>query len=298
MTPWLNICGAGLVYSLPHVAEHTVPSLPRVPVEGFAKPSLDVLPELLSAWRQKPCPPLRRIPLYARMGLLAALQALQQSSWQGGGEQGCEDMALVIGTAHSGIVMSMDFMDSILDAEPRLSSPTAFSHAVNNMGAGLLSLLLDIRGPSETLSQFELSFAGAVHTAYLLLHSGRVSRVLVGAMDEVDARFTQCCPSMTDTAQGAAFFCLEKADESTEKGRMCVSFGETTSIDIQQNASVLLSGVAKHDGGENLSPYYGQSMWTQALDVYLAVQSAGMYHCLCTDTQHGLSARIDVQGRG
>ncbi len=298
MTPWLNICGASLVYSLPHVSEHTVASLPRIPAQSFVKPQLDALPELLSAWRYKPCPPLRRIPFYARMGLLAALQALQQSSWQGEHEQGNGDMGLVIGTAHSGIVMSMDFMDSMLDAEPRLSSPTAFSHAVNNMGAGLLSLLLDIRGPSETVSQFELSFAGAVHTASLLLHSGRVSRVLVGAMDEVDARFTQCCPSMTDTVQGAVFFCLEKAPKEASKACMRVGFGEMPCVDSEHASSLLLSGAMTHNHGQNLSSYYGQSMWAQALDVYLAAQSTGMYHCLCADAQHGRTACIDVQGVG
>ncbi len=298
MTPWLKICGAGLVYTLPHVAAHSAQSLPRVKgqTKDLIQPDLQELPELLSQWRGKPCPPLRRIPLYARMGLLAALRALQESQWpMADEEQGHADTALILGTAHSGIVMSMDFMDSILDAEPRLSSPTAFSHAVNNMGAGLMSLLLDVRGPCQTLSQFELSFAGAVHTAALLLHSGRVKKALVGAMDECDARFSACCPSMTNTAQGAVFFCMEKASSQEEKQAVRVGFGSAPNQSMQ-GVQVLLSGASKENTfGENLSVYYGASMLAQALDVYLALKGQENTLCLCRDASHGREACIEVR---
>ncbi len=313
MTPWLNVCGAGLVHSLPHLAESSLTSLKKAHETDFIKPDVQALAELLKAWRGGDCPPLRRIPTYARMGLLAALQALGPSEAK---EHGHEDMALVIGTAHSGIAMSMDFMDSILDAEPRLSSPTAFSHAVNNMGAGLISLLLDVRGPCQTVSQFELSFAGAVQAAALLLHAGRASKVLVGALDEYDARFRQCCPSMTSVAQGAVFFCLEKASESfdaqeraaqeakaeegAKQGHIRVGFGQnslsqaTSREMLGAEGRILLSGCAAHENGQNLTPYYGESMLGQALDVYLALQSQGHSACLCTERYQQRSACIEV----
>ncbi len=321
MTPWLNIYGAGLVYSLPHVAEHSAASLPRVApqAEDFIQPDLQELPELLSVWRQKPCPPLRRIPLYARMGLLAALRALQQSGWQKEDHDDAQraeqkgQTALILGTAHSGIVMSMDFMDSILDAEPRLSSPTAFSHAVNNMGAGLMSLLLDVRGPCQTLSQFELSFAGAVQTAAYLLHSGRVDRALVGAMDECDARFSACCSTVMSaaqgavapTAQGAVFFCMEKSEHQSQKnpnaqGSIRISFGEEPQ-DREAQTHLLLSGAAtalqntQGKQGENLSMYYGSSMLAQALDVYLALKAGGSSLCFCRETSQQRSALVEVR---
>ncbi len=298
---WLNVCGTGLVYSLPHVAEHNVQSLPRVEAqkEDFTTPDMQELTLLLKAWRGGDCPPLRRIPLYARMGLLAALRALEQSSWQETASpsvsQGYEDTALIIGTAHSGVVMSMDFMDSILDAEPRLSSPTAFSHAVNNMGAGLISLLLDVRGSCQTVSQFELSFAGAVQAATLLLHSGRAKRALVGAIDECDARFSRCCPDMTNTAQGAVFFCLEAVQEDSlqQKTRLRVGFG-TEYVEQISPSTVLLSGSAEHSAGQCLAPYYGQSMLAQALDVYLSCKEKGDTLCLCTESYQKRTAYIEV----
>ncbi len=308
MTPWLKICGAGLVYSLPSLAQHSAITLPRVKAqaESFSAPNLQDLPELLSKWRAKPCPPLRRIPVYARMGLLAALQALEASGWgaenaavlaDDAQDTGHVNTALILGTAHSGIVMSMDFMDSILDAEPRLSSPTAFSHAVNNMGAGLMSLLLDVRGPCQTVSQFELSFAGAVQAAALLLHNGRVDRALVGAMDEVDTRFSACCPTMTKSAQGAVFFCMEKAQNADEKALLRVCFGPKNAFKHPADR-LLLSGTARSSEamqGENLSPYYGASMLAQALDTYLAYKAQGTTLCLCSENNYGHCAVVEVR---
>ncbi len=299
---WLNVCGTGLVYSLPHVAEHSLQSLPRVEAqkEDFIKPDMQDLAPLLKAWRGGDCPPLRRIPLYARMGLLAALRALEQSAKAKNTSfstmQGCEDTALIIGTAHSGIVMSMDFMDSILDAEPRLSSPTAFSHAVNNMGAGLISLLLDVRGSCQTVSQFELSFAGALQAATLLLHSGRAKRALVGAIDECDARFSHCCPHMTNTAQGAVFFCVEAAqeDDASQKTRLRAGFDKAY-IEQSTPSTVLVSGSAEHKAGQCLAPYYGQSMLAHALDVYLSCKDMGNSLCLCTENRQNRTAYIEVR---
>lgn len=146
---------------------------------------------------------LRRIPAYARMGLQAALMALT-----GAELFPCpEDTGLVIGTFFGCQKTSCDFMDSILDNGPRLSSPMAFSHAVNNMAAGLISLMLNITGPCLTINNQELSFAGALQAGTALLRNGRCERVLVGALDEADARLQRVFPSMP-ILPGAFFVCL------------------------------------------------------------------------------------------
>ena len=155
-----------------------------------------------------PGPALRRIPKLVRMALLAATDALDMAHWRTPAI--LENTALVVGSAYGCQQMSLDFMDSILDNGPQLSSPTAFSHSVNNVLTGLVSLHLGMRGPCMNVTQFEHSFAGAVQAATALLASKRAGRVLLGMADEFDARFAHCCPAVAQAgmAEGAVFFCL------------------------------------------------------------------------------------------
>ena len=150
---------------------------------------------------------LRRLPLYVRIGLLAAVKALQAAAlWP------CpSDIPVVIGSAYSCQKTSFDFMDSILDFGPKLASPLAFSHAVNNMTAGLFSLMLQTTGTCMTVNNGQLSFAGALQTAMTLLESGKAPAVLVGAVDESDPRFTALFPQKK-LLSSAAFFCLCQKD--------------------------------------------------------------------------------------
>ncbi len=294
MTIWLKVCGLGLVYSLPHVAEHSWQSLPRVAAQetDFVAPSVQDLPDLLKAWRGGESVALKGIPLYARMGALAALRAIEQSAWpQHGQAPEYENTALIVATAHGGMVMSMD---SMLDSAPSLSSLTASSQAVNDMGAGLLSLLLQMRGSCQTVSQFELSFAGAVQSAALLLDSGSVPRVLVGVLDEYDEGLNAACPEIASRVQGAVFFCLEKA--AVDETQACIRVGFDEAHMPQDAATVLLSGQAQHSAGQNLSPFYGESMLAHALDVFLALKnSSAPTFCLCTEGFQNRTAFVEVR---
>lgn len=153
--------------------------------------------------------PLRRIPLLVRLALLASVEALDNADWNT--PEILEHTALVVGSSYGCPQTSLDFMDSILDNGPQLSSPTAFSHAVNNVHTGLLSLHLGLRGPCMNVTQFDRSFEGAVQTATALLHSHRVGRVLLGMVDDTsDPRFTRCCPEVLvdGVSSGAVFFCV------------------------------------------------------------------------------------------
>lgn len=151
---------------------------------------------------------LRRLPSYVRAGLFAAVRALESAGlWP------CpSDMPIVIGSAYCCQKTSFDFMDSILDFGPKLASPLSFSHAVNNMAAGLISLMLRSTGACMTINNSQLSFAGALQTAMTILDSGKADKVLVGAMDEFDARFAGLFPNKK-LIPSASFFCLAKGTE-------------------------------------------------------------------------------------
>ncbi|MBQ4616137.1 MAG: beta-ketoacyl synthase chain length factor [Mailhella sp.] len=155
-----------------------------------------------------PKPSLRRLPSYVRVGLLAAVRALENA-----GQWPCPgNMPIVIGSAYCCQKTSFDFMDSILDFGPKLASPLSFSHAVNNMAAGLFSLMLKSTGSCMTINNSQLSFAGALQTAVTMLDSGKADKILVGAVDEFDTRFGGLFPHKK-LIPSAAFFCLSKGTE-------------------------------------------------------------------------------------
>jgi len=281
------IAGAGLAHSLGGLAQLTAQ---RETLTHALPPDTAELADAL------PDAPLRRVPRYARMALLAAVRALDDAGWRR--ESLAGDTALVIGTAYSGAQMSLDFMDSIIDNGPRLSSPTAFSHAVNNMGAGLLSLLLGLQGPCLTVSQFELSFAGAICAATTLLHAGRARRALVGAVDETDERFTRCCPQIhkagVPLTEGAVFLCLELPDPVRP----------TLRLRWERNAPrpLFLSGRAQadEDASRRHEYLYGHGPLAHALDTLLALHSLRkgtirQADCLCTSANNERMAVIEIR---
>lgn len=289
----LTVLGTGVVHGLGGCEDL------RTFRRAGAEPALEgplPPPDLADLPRLLPGISLRRVPRYARMGLLAAARAL--AAWDGPAPMP-EHTALVLGTAYSGMEMSMDFMDSMLDDGPRLSSPTAFSHAVNNMGAGLLSLALGLRGPCCTVSQFELSFAGALSAGATLLRAGRATHALVGAVDETDARFDKACPAAGGTCapgEGAVFLLLT-VDEAEHLPRLAVRWNAAAPPDIP----LLLSGHA----GKELAPQrwerlYGRTPLVQAMDTLLGLDmlsgksaSNDRMACLCAEA-HGGRALIEI----
>ena len=283
------IAGVGLVHALGGFAQLA---------EGGAMPANPAPPDTAELATNLLGVSLRRIPRYARMALLAAIRALDDAGWRQ--EAGMQDIALVIGTAYGGAQMSMDFMDSMIDDGPRLSSPTAFSYATNNMGAGLLSLLLQLQGPCLTVSQFELSFAGAVCAAITLLYAGRAKRVLVGAVDEIDARFSRCCPQIQKTgipqAEGAVFLCLELPH--SDYPTLNIHWGKRNA----DQHPLFMSGTAQEN--EDITDWhenrYGHSPLSHALDALLALHSvrqglAPKIDCLCTAASNH-TATIEIRG--
>lgn len=285
----LSVAGTGLVHSIG--GKEALEAIQQGQAPAISAPDISSLAALL------PGVSLRRIPRYARMALLASVQALDAAGWRQ--KEVLHRTALVFGTAYSSSQMSMDFMDSILDNGPHLSSPTAFSHAVNNMGAGLLSLLLGIEGPCFTISQFELSFAGAVSTAAALLGAGRAERVLLCAVDETDSRFSRCCPEYLSSehpqTEGAVALCLGR--EAAGAPSLRVWWGQEPEAD----GPVFASGAASGPGWVTHEHLYGHGPLAQALDVMLALNMpqtarAEAVNCVCAAAASGRQALIEVRG--
>lgn len=292
--------------------------------------SLGIQESFLRAWEQHPLPTyrapaappdcselatlfpknaLRRLPHYAKMGLLAAHKALSTTQTER------ETTALVVASAHTCVRMSFDFMDSILDFGPHLSSPTAFSHAVNNMGAGLISLLLGIRGSCTTVTQFELSFAGAVQVAATLLYSRRVSRVLLGAVEELDPRWNPLFAQSNTAnpqpeAEGAIFFVLRRKEDMGQAAPYSFSVPDWSTHfphEYTKHCQALyVSGQARSpetSGNvppQKLSGFYGESPLAHALDCFLmgqhlssTEQAQGL--CVCADSATQRHAAITVR---
>ncbi len=125
---------------------------------------------------------LRRMAHFCRLALLAAHRCLAAAP-----DTERSGLGLVIATGYGPARTSFDYTDSILEFGPHLASPTAFSTSVHNIAASSVSLQLGLTGPVHTVSQGESSMIAALDIASGWLAEGRVSSVLLGALDEYDA---------------------------------------------------------------------------------------------------------------
>jgi 3-oxoacyl-[acyl-carrier-protein] synthase II len=124
---------------------------------------------------------LRRIDHYSRMTLLAASMALKDA-----GLPVTENLStgIIVATGYGPHRTTFSFLDSFIKDGDTFSSPTQFASSVHNAAAAYLAILLKEKGPSLTVSQFDMSVASALMTAACWLQEGRVDRVLFGAVDE------------------------------------------------------------------------------------------------------------------
>ncbi len=124
---------------------------------------------------------LRRIDHYAKMALLAASLALKDAG-KPGGERGTT--GIIVATGYGPHRTTFGFLDSFIREGNAFASPTQFASSVHNAAAAYAAILLGERGPSLTVSQFEMSVPSGLLTAWCWLAEERVDRVLFGAVDE------------------------------------------------------------------------------------------------------------------
>lgn len=253
---------------------------------------------------------LRRIDHYSRMTLLAASMALKDA-----GLAHTEGIStgIIVGTGYGPHRTTFSFLDSFIKDGDGFSSPTQFANSVHNAAAAHTAILLKEKGPSLTVSQFEMSVASALLTGVCWLKEGRVDRILFGAVDEYSDVLgyawhrllkEQAVPDMIrpfdfglQTAipgEGSVFFVLSLVrDEADAKHGFIApivnrcDFHTAVSTLWPQQKIIIGADGQRHTGGyysdlaaktENIrcfTPLYGSIPIGQAFDIAIAVLAPG-----------------------
>jgi 3-oxoacyl-[acyl-carrier-protein] synthase II len=124
---------------------------------------------------------IRRADRFSKMAVMAAWDAVIDSGIQINHKE--SEVGIILATAFGPHVTTFRFLDDIIDYGDGSVSPTAFSHSVHNAAASYISSLLNIRGPTVTITQF----ASPIHQSLILakawLTEKRCKYVLIGCVD-------------------------------------------------------------------------------------------------------------------
>lgn len=213
---------------------------------------------------------LRRVDHYSKLGLLGAHLALADAGLLG---SDLSRLGVVVASGYGATATTFAFLDSIIADGDVCASPTHFANSVHNSAAANISIMLGIKGPSLTVSQFDMSVASALVSARHWLAEGRVDAVLFGAIDELSdlvgylqhrRRGTEHSAAMAPLdfekessviGEGAAFLVLTRAEGA--EGYCCIDAVETGSIyqgtlTVPEDALLLLGA----DGRSELGARY------------------------------------------
>lgn len=124
---------------------------------------------------------VRRSDHLSKMALLAAADALADSGY---GDTIPGRIGVIVATAFGPHVTTFDFLDDFLDLGDTQVSPTTFSNSVHIAPASYISMTLNIKGPTLTVTQFRFSFPSALQLAATWIDQGRCDHVLLGAVEE------------------------------------------------------------------------------------------------------------------
>lgn len=212
---------------------------------------------------------LRRIDHYAKMGLLGAYLALEDAGMLG---SDLSRLGVVVASGYGATATTFAFLDSLIADGDICASPTHFANSVHNAAAAHLSILLGAKGPSLTVSQFEMSVPSALLSARQWLVEGRVDAVLFGAIDEISdligyLQYRQRGPQSHSTiaplapaessilGEGAAFLLLTRQDDDRAYCTIdSVATGRLYSGELPLPAAALL--LLGADGRQELGARY------------------------------------------
>jgi 3-oxoacyl-[acyl-carrier-protein] synthase II len=133
---------------------------------------------------------LRRVNKYSQLAALAACLALHDAGRNIPCQ--CSDMAVIIASGYGASSTTFAFLDDVILEGDSFASPTLFSNSVHSAAASNVTILLQIRGPSLTVTQFEMSTVAALLNARIWLEEKRVDSVLLGGVDQINKVLLYC----------------------------------------------------------------------------------------------------------
>lgn len=146
---------------------------------GPTVPVLRARPE----WAGKYVTPrdLRRVDRFSQCMALAAFEAMEDA---GLGAADREALGLVVATGYGPLTTAFAFSDDMVGKRDSLVSPLLFAGSVHTAPGAAIGLLAGVRGPTVTVTGFDLAAYEALELAVGWLESGAVEKVLVVAGDE------------------------------------------------------------------------------------------------------------------
>jgi hypothetical protein len=160
---------------------------------------------------------MRRADRFAQMAALAANDAWRAAECACKGISK-ERVGLIVASGFGPHCRGFRFLDGMLDYGDPDALPTDFSHSVHGAAAAYITELLELRGPSLTITDFECGFEQAVLLAQCWLNQGSCDRVLLGVVEQVGEVLIHCASRMLVgderfvPGEGAVFFALGPRD--------------------------------------------------------------------------------------
>lgn len=248
---------------------------------------------------------LRRVDHFSRMAILASALALKDAGWH---QEDRQRIAVVVASGYGAARTTFFFLDSAIDNGDALASPTMFSNSVHNASAAYISILLNVKGPNLTVSQFEMSVPSALVSACCWLQDNQVDAVIFGGVDEYSSvlgyswqrffgqggnirmRPLELENQSAIAGEGAAFLLLTRDDGDKPKYGYIkdVQFGRTgiSKPEIAKNTLLILGADGHKSAGIHYarqiqptiqaaiySPLYGSIPIGPAFDMVIAALS-------------------------
>lgn len=182
---------------------------------------------------------LRRADRYVRMSCMAALDAWEQAQPVVASSD-MSKVGMIIASGFGPHQRGFRFLDGLLDHGDTAASPTDFSHSVHGSASAYISGLLEMRGPTFTITDFHAGFAQAIQLAQCWIHQQQCDHVLVGATEELGAVLLslgqQLLPAGThyNAGEGSLFLVLSRAQPHASQGLRIAA--DTLTHNANQNA--------------------------------------------------------------
>jgi 3-oxoacyl-[acyl-carrier-protein] synthase II len=164
---------------------------------------------------------LRYVDRLTTLGMVASGMALE-----GLAQDDPTEIGVVLGTA-TGSIRSITEVarDTLVQDKPYLINPGRFPNTVLNSAAGQIAIRNELRGVNATVASGKLSTLSAVRYADTAIRLGRVTRLVVGGVEELSPPMAWAwhlagdLGEQTAVGEGCAMFVLEDTARATAEGR-------------------------------------------------------------------------------